>query len=118
TGFSLHVGFPSGIEARAQYSHRHLRRLWPGYAGGEALVANRPRGVYAAVTPRRGIMAAEGRTRVPTWRRSTREVRVLIVEDERMLADSIAEGLRQDAFAVDTVYDGDAALERLAVNDY
>jgi DNA-binding response OmpR family regulator len=45
-------------------------------------------------------------------------VRVLVVEDERMLADSIAEGLRQEAFAVDTVYDGDAALERLAVNDY
>jgi DNA-binding response OmpR family regulator len=45
-------------------------------------------------------------------------VRVLVVEDERMLADSIAEGLRDEAFAVDTVYDGDAALERLAVNDY
>ena len=35
-----------------------------------------------------------------------------------MLADSVAEGLRQEAFAVDVVYDGDAALERLAVNDY
>jgi DNA-binding response OmpR family regulator len=45
-------------------------------------------------------------------------MRVLVVEDERMLADSIAEGLRQEAFAVDVVYDGDAALERLAVNDY
>jgi DNA-binding response OmpR family regulator len=45
-------------------------------------------------------------------------VRVLVVDDERMLADSVAEGLRDEAFAVDTVYDGDAALERLAVNDY
>jgi DNA-binding response OmpR family regulator len=45
-------------------------------------------------------------------------VRVLVVEDERMLADSIAEGLREESFAVDIVYDGDAALERLAVNDY
>src|SRR4051794_17515497 len=35
-----------------------------------------------------------------------------------MLADSIAEGLRGEALAVDVVYDGDSALERLAVNDY
>ncbi|WP_289009421.1 response regulator transcription factor [uncultured Thermomonospora sp.] len=45
-------------------------------------------------------------------------MRVLIAEDERMLADSIAEGLRAEALAVDVVYDGDAALERLGVNDY
>jgi DNA-binding response OmpR family regulator len=45
-------------------------------------------------------------------------LRVLIAEDERMLADSIAEGLRGEALAVDVVYDGDAALERLGVNDY
>jgi DNA-binding response OmpR family regulator len=53
-----------------------------------------------------------------TARREGGQVRVLVVEDERMLADSLAEGLRQEAFAVDVVYDGDAALERLAVNDY
>jgi DNA-binding response OmpR family regulator len=45
-------------------------------------------------------------------------VRVLVVEDERLLADAIADGLRRQALAVDVVYDGDAALERLAVNDY
>jgi len=45
-------------------------------------------------------------------------VRVLIVEDERLLADAIAEGLRRQAMAVDVAYDGDAALERLAVNAY
>ncbi len=45
-------------------------------------------------------------------------VRVLVAEDERMLADSIAEGLRGEALAVDVAYDGDAALERLAVHDY
>ncbi|MFC6886321.1 MULTISPECIES: response regulator transcription factor [Actinomadura] len=45
-------------------------------------------------------------------------MRVLIAEDERMLADSIAEGLRAESLAVDVVYDGDAALERLGVNDY
>jgi DNA-binding response OmpR family regulator len=45
-------------------------------------------------------------------------VRVLVVEDEPILADAIAEWLRREAFAVDVVLDGDAALERLGVNDY
>ena len=45
-------------------------------------------------------------------------MRVLVVEDERLLADAIAEGLRRQAMAVDVTYDGDAALERLTVNDY
>ncbi|MZE73078.1 response regulator [Streptomyces sp. SID5789] len=43
---------------------------------------------------------------------------MLIAEDERMLADAVAEGLREEAFAVDVVHDGDSALERLSVNDY
>ncbi|MFJ9819596.1 response regulator transcription factor [Streptomyces sp. NPDC101151] len=45
-------------------------------------------------------------------------MRILVVEDEEMLADAIAQGLRQEAFAVDVVHDGEAALERLAVNAY
>jgi DNA-binding response OmpR family regulator len=45
-------------------------------------------------------------------------VRVLVVEDELLLADAIARGLRQQAMAVDVVYDGDAALEQIAANDY
>jgi DNA-binding response OmpR family regulator len=45
-------------------------------------------------------------------------MRVLVVEDERMLADVIAEGLRDQGFAVDVVYDGAAALENWVVNDY
>lgn len=45
-------------------------------------------------------------------------MRVLVVEDERILADQIGIGLRRAALAVDVVYDGDAALERLGVNDY
>jgi DNA-binding response OmpR family regulator len=40
-------------------------------------------------------------------------VRVLVVEDERLLADAIAEGLRRESLAVDVAYDGDAALERI-----
>jgi DNA-binding response OmpR family regulator len=45
-------------------------------------------------------------------------MRVLVVEDERLLADAIADGLRRQAIAVDLAYDGRAALERLTVNDY
>ncbi|GLZ16410.1 transcriptional regulatory protein CutR [Actinomadura sp. NBRC 104425] len=45
-------------------------------------------------------------------------MRVLVVEDERMLAEAIAEWLRDEAHAVDLAHDGVAALERLAVNDY
>jgi DNA-binding response OmpR family regulator len=45
-------------------------------------------------------------------------MRVLVVEDERVLADAIAEGLRDEAMAVDVVYDGDDALELAAYNEY
>ncbi len=45
-------------------------------------------------------------------------MRVLVVEDECLLADAIAEGLRRQAMAVDVAYDGGAALQQLAVNDY
>ncbi|WP_371502424.1 response regulator transcription factor [Kitasatospora sp. NBC_00374] len=45
-------------------------------------------------------------------------MRVLVVEDEELLARAIAEGLRNEAFAVDLVHDGEAAMERLAVNSY
>jgi two-component system, OmpR family, response regulator VanR len=45
-------------------------------------------------------------------------VRVLVAEDARQLADAIADGLRGQAMAVDVVFDGGAAQESLAVNDY
>ncbi|WP_119731252.1 response regulator transcription factor [Thermomonospora amylolytica] len=45
-------------------------------------------------------------------------MRVLIVEDERVLADAIATGLRREAHAVDIAYDGAGALERTSVNEY
>jgi DNA-binding response OmpR family regulator len=45
-------------------------------------------------------------------------MRILVVEDEPLLADAVAEGLRHAAHAVDVVYDGGAALERADVNDY
>src|SRR6185503_15291362 len=64
-------------------------------------------GVQDRVYPR--LMAARGKIDA---------VRVLVVEDERLLADAIAEGLRRESLAVDVAYDGDAALERIGVNDY
>lgn len=45
-------------------------------------------------------------------------MRVLVVEDEQLLADAVATGLRREAMAVDVVYDGAAAQERIEVNDY
>jgi len=45
-------------------------------------------------------------------------MRVLVVEDEPVLADAIARGLRREAMAVDVVHDGESALERIAVNRY
>src|SRR5256885_1676418 len=45
-------------------------------------------------------------------------MRVLVVEDERLLADTVAEGLRRQSMAVDVCYDGDAALERVGVHGY
>jgi DNA-binding response OmpR family regulator len=45
-------------------------------------------------------------------------MRVLVAEDERVMADTIAEGLRRRAMAVDVCYDGDAALERVMTHRY
>jgi two-component system response regulator VanR len=45
-------------------------------------------------------------------------VRVLVVEDEPLMADAIRDGLRLEAIATDIAGDGDAALELLSVNAY
>ena len=45
-------------------------------------------------------------------------MRILVAEDEQVLADAIGEGLRRESLAVDVVYDGDSALQRLTVNAY
>jgi DNA-binding response OmpR family regulator len=45
-------------------------------------------------------------------------MRVLIVEDEEMLAEATAEGLRDQAIAVDVVFDGADALYRTSYIDY
>ncbi|GAA4716273.1 response regulator transcription factor [Phytohabitans rumicis] len=45
-------------------------------------------------------------------------MRVLVVEDQAALADSVARVLRREGMAVDVAYDGEAALQRTAVLDY
>jgi DNA-binding response OmpR family regulator len=45
-------------------------------------------------------------------------MRVLIVEDDDVLAMAVASGLRREGMAVDVALDGGAALERASVNRY
>src|SRR5918996_1167349 len=45
-------------------------------------------------------------------------MRVLIVEDERALADAVARGLRHRAMAVDIAYSGESALRKTELADY
>jgi DNA-binding response OmpR family regulator len=45
-------------------------------------------------------------------------MRVLVAEDDEVLATSVAAGLRREGMAVDIALDGNAALEHAAVNRY
>ncbi len=45
-------------------------------------------------------------------------MRVLVVEDEHLMADTIAIGLRREALAVDVCYDGGEGLDKAMSNDY
>jgi DNA-binding response OmpR family regulator len=45
-------------------------------------------------------------------------VRVLVVEDNEVVAQAVAEGLRDQGFAVDVAGDGEAALDKAAVAPY
>ena len=45
-------------------------------------------------------------------------MRVLLVEDEPLLAEAIGAGLRSEAIAVDIVLDGQSAIDRMSVHDY
>jgi DNA-binding response OmpR family regulator len=45
-------------------------------------------------------------------------MKLLVIEDEKDLADAIARGLSQQAYSVDAVYDGFKALELIEVNSY
>src|SRR5215471_19293677 len=51
-------------------------------------------------------------------RREEKSVRVLVVEDDVVIAEATAEGLRQHSMAVDICLDGSLALELIEVNRY
>ena len=44
-------------------------------------------------------------------------MRLLVVEDERDLAEAIARGLRREGWAVDVARDGGSALEKAEISD-
>ena len=45
-------------------------------------------------------------------------MRILLVEDDRRIARFVAKGLREQAYAVDVVDNGDEANYKLSINDY
>jgi DNA-binding response OmpR family regulator len=45
-------------------------------------------------------------------------MRILLVEDDPVIASSLSKGLREEAYAVDVATDGDAAVYQAAVNPY
>jgi DNA-binding response OmpR family regulator len=45
-------------------------------------------------------------------------MRVLVVEDQAELAETVATGLRREGMAVDVALDGPAALRRVAIHEY
>lgn len=59
--------------------------------------------------------AWRGDNAVPGWEQ---HMRVLVVEDEPILADTVAEALREHGWAADVAYDGAAGLEKAQINRY
>lgn len=45
-------------------------------------------------------------------------MRILLVEDEKLLSGYIAKGLQNSGYAVDAVYDGEEALYEYSINEY
>ena len=45
-------------------------------------------------------------------------MRILVVEDEHKIANSIKKGLEQESYAVDAVYDGGQGFDLAATEDY
>ena len=74
----------------------------------------------AALTSQRDVLhtVRDAAPSTATATSSTHDMRVLLVEDDRRLAEVIASGLRRHAFAVDVAYDGDDAVYQAAINPY
>ena len=52
------------------------------------------------------------------WLWQGEDVRILVVEDEKPLADAIVRGLRREGMAVDVAYDGDEGHEKASITRY
>jgi DNA-binding response OmpR family regulator len=46
------------------------------------------------------------------------DMRILVIEDEKDLANAVASGLKRQAYSVDVAYDGTEALQLIEVNTY
>ena len=67
-----------------------------------------------AIARRRGL----GRRWIATRVEARNGLRVLVIEDDREMAEAIATGLRRTLMAVDVALDGQAGLERALVTSY
>jgi DNA-binding response OmpR family regulator len=65
-----------------------------------------------------GITETVSKPRGATVRTEGASVRVLVIEDDAELAETVAAGLRHARMAVDVALDGEAGLVRALVNDY
>src|SRR5690606_30406486 len=88
--------------------------------GGTETTAGRGCGIHAAS---QGSGPLRARIRLSIDRRYARAssietMRVLVVEDEPLMAEAIRDGLRLEAIAADLAGDGASALELLAINSY
>lgn len=45
-------------------------------------------------------------------------MRILLVEDNERLTNTVAKGLREQSFAVDVAFDGETGLYQAEINDY
>jgi len=102
------------VAARAPVTRRVLRFILVSFAGSE----------WSRTPPRINLaFKLEGRD-VQIFLPAlcavlqTQGVRVLVVEDEELLADAIARGLRREGMAVDVALDGAEALEKTEINHY
>ncbi|CAM5466977.1 Ferrochelatase [Streptomyces tendae] len=116
---------PRKPQPRQKISHSRFRDLSSAFPRPSPSPAPHP--AYSRLMAEKGRMEAThppapcpraSEKRYAGGHRKDSDVRVLVVEDEQLLADAVATGLRREAMAVDVVYDGAAALERIGVNDY
>jgi heavy metal response regulator len=54
----------------------------------------------------------------PFWGRPEKEMRILVIEDEKKVANFIKKGLEEEHYAVDHAYDGESGLYMTEVNEY